>query len=87
MSIDMSSKSSSASDNEDQIPFDGDDQWEDLEPDQEDINVISLFSEENFPDVNSMLQHCKDRHDFDLVKIRNQLGVYVLPPDLQAASS
>lgn len=83
----MSTGSSSASDNDEQISTDEGRQWEDVEPDVEQISVISLFSESKFPDVSSMLQHCKDEHDFDLVTVKKQLGVYVLCPCLEAPPS
>ena len=74
------SANASNHDGEEEASSSGDGEWEDLEPDEENISVISLFSDLSFPDVPSMLQHCKDEHAFDLVKIRYELGVCVLFP-------
>lgn len=48
--------------------------WEDVEPDDESQPVVGLFTEQVFPDVRSMLQECKDKHNFDLLKIQKDLG-------------
>lgn len=48
--------------------------WEDVEPDDESQPVVGLFSEQVFPDVRSMLQECKDKHNFDLLKLQKDLG-------------
>ena len=52
------------------------DGWEDVEPDEENIKVISLFSKDEFPDIKSMLQDCKERHSFDFLKVRNDHGLF-----------
>lgn len=51
--------------------------WDDAEPDEEEIRIMSLFGDGVFPDARSMLRHCKDMHAFDFLKIRHELGVYV----------
>ena len=81
------STASSPSDNDDESSVTDGRQWEDVEPDVEQLTVISLFSESKFSDVSSMLQHCKDEHDFDLVRIKKQLGAYVCCSCLGATSS
>lgn len=48
--------------------------WEDVEPDDESQPVVGLFTEQVFPDVRSMLQDCKEKHSFDLLKIQKDLG-------------
>jgi hypothetical protein len=52
--------------------------WEDVEqePDYQQP-IVSLFTDETFPDVLAMLEHCKQKHDFDLLRVRQELGVYV----------
>ncbi|GIJ87859.1 hypothetical protein Asppvi_006772 [Aspergillus pseudoviridinutans] len=49
--------------------------WEDVEPDDETQPVIGLFSDKVYSDVHSMLQESKDKHGFDLRKIRKDLGL------------
>jgi hypothetical protein len=49
--------------------------WEDVEPDDESQPIVGLFSEQVFPDVRSMLQECKEKHNFDLLKIQKDLGM------------
>ena len=51
------------------------DDWEDLEPDVEDVSFKSLLDDAIFQDVRSMLDHCKDKYAFDFVKIQKDLGV------------
>lgn len=69
------SYSSSSSDCEDRIDLDDDRQWKDIEQDEEKISVLSLFDEARFPDVQSMLQYCREEYNFDLVRIVKNLGV------------
>ncbi|EER26629.1 protein arginine N-methyltransferase, putative [Coccidioides posadasii C735 delta SOWgp] len=52
-----------------------DDGWEDVEPDEEVNPVVDLFSDKVFPDTRSMLQHCKENFNFDLVKVQKELGL------------
>jgi protein arginine N-methyltransferase 3 len=49
--------------------------WEDVEPEDDSQPVVDLFSETVYPDVRSMLKVCKDKHNFDLLKIQKQLGM------------
>ena len=77
MAKDEDSESSSSLNPEDNVDLAADRQWEDLEPDEEKITIISLFDKAEFPDVQSMLQHCKVNHNFDLVKTKAELGGYV----------
>lgn len=41
--------------------------WLDVEPDVENVEVISLFDAQTFTTLPKMLQHCKEQHHFDLV--------------------
>ena len=70
---------SASSDSEDSYILNlvNDEGWQDAEPDVEEIRIKSLFGDGVFPDVPSMLRHCKDVHAFDFLHIRNELGVYV----------
>ncbi|KAK4943926.1 Ribosomal protein arginine N-methyltransferase rmt3 [Elasticomyces elasticus] len=63
------SDSSSASD-----PLDtrNDEGWEDVEPDEESITVVSLFDERTFSDAKSMLAYCRDNHSFDIWRLRKE---------------
>ncbi|KAJ5211663.1 Ribosomal protein arginine N-methyltransferase rmt3 [Penicillium cinerascens] len=49
--------------------------WEDVEPDDESQPVVGLFTEQVFPDVRSMIEDCKEKHNFDLLKIQKDLGL------------
>lgn len=52
-----------------------DENWEDAEPDEENISMTCLFGQSQFKNAHSLLQHCKDRHDFDLAKLKAEFGV------------
>ncbi|KAI0407014.1 S-adenosyl-L-methionine-dependent methyltransferase [Xylaria palmicola] len=48
--------------------------WNDVEEDEEETpEVISLLDDRVFPDVISMLAHCKDKHHFDFLGVRQRL--------------
>ncbi|KAI1496427.1 hypothetical protein F5X99DRAFT_73654, partial [Biscogniauxia marginata] len=50
------------------------DGWNDVDEDEEEIQeVISLLDDRVFPDVMSMLVHCKEKHGFDFLGIRQRL--------------
>ena len=51
--------------------------WEDVEPDEETQSLVSLFDDRVFPDVRSMVRHCRTQYNFDFVKVQKELGVYV----------
>jgi type I protein arginine methyltransferase len=69
--LDKLSDSSSESDILDTTNDEG---WEDLENDEEQITIVSLFEDKTFPDARSMLLHCRDAHDFDIWKLREEHG-------------
>ena len=50
-----------------------DEGWEDVEPDDEPLTVVSLFDEKTFPNVIDMLHYCKDKYNFDVWAIRKDL--------------
>ncbi len=37
--------------------------------------VISLLDDRVFPDATSMLQYCREKHQFDFLAIRDRLGL------------
>ena len=47
-----------------------------MENDEESVSFVSLFDEKTFPNAQSMLAHCQDNHNFDIWKIRQNLGEY-----------
>lgn len=48
--------------------------WNDVEDEEEEVpEVISLLDDRVFPDVISMLDHCKDKHNFDFLGVRQRL--------------
>ncbi|RYP51641.1 hypothetical protein DL768_003039 [Monosporascus sp. mg162] len=53
---------------------DDDEGWDDVEADEEEAQeVISLLDDRVFPDVASMLAHCRDKHGFDFLAVRQHL--------------
>ena len=81
----FSSSSSCSSDdvnNIHEINLDEDTEWNDLERDEEKMNLICFFEDDHFDNVLALLQHCKDVHGLDIVKLRSDLGVYVSSPIL-----
>lgn len=71
------SPSSSDSRDSDLLQMSEDEGWEDAEAEEEDQEVESLFTNEIFPNTRAMLEDCKAKHGFDLVKTTKELGVYV----------
>lgn len=50
--------------------------WEDAEPEEEDtVDFISLLDDSVFPSLDSMLQHCREKHNFDFLEVRHRLGL------------
>jgi protein arginine N-methyltransferase 3 len=49
--------------------------WEDIESNDDIQPIVGLFSPSVYPDVHSMLKESRDKHNFDLVKVRKELGV------------
>jgi protein arginine N-methyltransferase 3 len=52
-----------------------DEGWEDAEPDEENTQFISLLDDEVFMDIHAMLNHCKQKYNFDFLEIRQRLGL------------
>lgn len=73
----VSDSASSDSEDSDILNLENDEGWEDAEPDEDETVVVSLIGDGVFPNVRSMLRHCKDVHSLDFLQIRNELGVYV----------
>jgi hypothetical protein len=46
--------------------------WEDAEPDEEQIPIVSLFDDRVFTDARSMLEYCKERYHFDFISVQRQ---------------
>jgi protein arginine N-methyltransferase 3 len=49
-----------------------DNDWEDAEPDEEQIQVIGLFDDVVFSNAQTMLGYCKEKYDFDFVAVQKQ---------------
>ncbi|KAF2674850.1 putative ribosomal protein arginine N-methytransferase rmt3 [Microthyrium microscopicum] len=64
----MSESTSSESDHQE-------DEWQDLEEDREDVQVVSLFDNKVFMDVPSMLDYCKKTYNFDFAAAQKILGL------------
>jgi hypothetical protein len=73
MTADNLSDSSSESDNDIRYDVD-DDEWQDAEPDQERVEILSLFDDQKFLDIKSMLSYCKDKYSFDLLDVQKRLS-------------
>ncbi|RYP92356.1 hypothetical protein DL770_001558 [Monosporascus sp. CRB-9-2] len=62
------------SDSESSDSREDDEGWDDVEADEEEAQeVISLLDDRVFPDVASMLAHCRDKHGFDFLAVRQRL--------------
>lgn len=53
----------------------GDDGWQDLEPDVEEQQIVCLFCPVKQDDVSAFLSHCQQTHNFDFLSVRNKFGV------------
>jgi type I protein arginine methyltransferase len=66
---------SSGSDISDVLNLKDDEDWEDVQPEEDQEKIISLLDHEVFPEVTSMLAHCKERYNFDFLKIRDNFAL------------
>lgn len=73
--VEKYASSSGSSENSDILDLEDDGGWEDAEPDQEETQFISLMDDEVFTDINVMLSHCKEKYGFDLLEVRQRLGL------------
>lgn len=69
---------SDSSSNSDPLDTTNDEGWEDVENDEESVSVKSLFDDKMFPNAQSMLTDCRDNHNFDIWKLRQEFGEYNL---------
>ncbi|KAL9103856.1 MAG: hypothetical protein Q9163_001134 [Psora crenata] len=63
----------SSDDEEDILNQEDEEGWDDVEPDLERLEFQCLFDNNLFADVASMLQHCRETHNFDLGKLYKDL--------------
>lgn len=54
-----------------------DEGWEDLEQDEEQLTLVSLFDTQTFTDARSLLEYARDTYDFDIWKLRQDHGDYL----------
>ncbi|KAB8294182.1 hypothetical protein EYC80_009620 [Monilinia laxa] len=67
---------SGSSEASDILDLKDDEGWEDAEPEEEEQNqFVSLLDDEVFSDMLAMLQHCKEKHSFDFLEVRQNLGL------------
>ncbi|KAK3067381.1 hypothetical protein LTS18_001148, partial [Coniosporium uncinatum] len=73
----MSSLSSEDSSESETGPLDvrEDLEWDDVEADQEELQFVNLFDDTRFSDVHALIQHCKQKHDFDFVAVQRSLDL------------
>ena len=68
--------SDSESSTSDPLDLADDEGWEDVAPEEEESQpIVSLFSQEEFPDVCSMLKDCKEKFGFDFAAVQREFGV------------
>lgn len=67
--------SSSGSSESDILDLKGDEGWEDAEPEENFDTFISLLDDEVFTDLNQMIKHCKEKHNFDFLELRKRLNL------------
>lgn len=65
---------SDSSEEADILNLDDDEGWEDQEPDVEKIEVLCLGCPQTFPNAQSMLPHCRDTHNIDIVNVQKTLS-------------
>ena len=65
---------SDSSEDADILDLEDDEGWEDQEPDMEKVEVFCLGCPRTFKDVKSMLPHCRDTHNIDIVKVQKTLS-------------
>lgn len=73
--IEKLATSSSGSSEGDILDLKDDEGWEDAEQDEERDTFISLLDDEVFTDIMQMLNHCKEKYNFDFLELRQRLGV------------
>ena len=78
--VEYASSRSGSSEASDILDLRDDEGWEDAEPEEEEEqNFISLLDDEVFHDINSMLEHCKVKHNFDFLEIRQRVTYVSIP--------
>jgi type I protein arginine methyltransferase len=73
--IEKFAPSSSGSSEGDILDLKDDEGWEDAEPEEEVDTFISLLDDEVFTDIMQMLNHCKEKHNFNFLELRQRLGL------------
>ena len=51
--------------------------WEDTEDDTEVLSIKCLLCDEKSPTAEAMAEHCTKTHDFDLVSVQRQHGMFI----------
>lgn len=64
---------SGSSEASDVLDMKDDEGWDDVEPEEEEQNIISLLDDEVFNNVNQMLDHCKAKYNFDFLALRQKV--------------
>lgn len=63
------------SESSDILDLKDDEGWEDAEPDEEQDQIVSLFDDKVFANTLSMLNHCKEKYNFDFLSIRDKFAL------------
>jgi protein arginine N-methyltransferase 3 len=66
---------SGGSETSDVLSLKYDEGWEDVEHEEDQEKIVSLLDHEVFPNVTAMLAHCKEKYNFDFLKIRDNFAL------------
>ena len=73
------SSSSSSTEAANHVDLNPDIEWHDVSEDEESVEIVSLFDDRTFPNVQGMLAHCKNERGFDFEEVVRRFGRYVSP--------
>lgn len=71
---DISSPSSSSSESNAPLDLSADQEWQDVEPDEEAVQVLSFFDDVVFGSVAEMLRYTQTEHGLDVLDIVRRFG-------------
>lgn len=69
-----SSDAESRSQGSDSRDVPSEDGWEETPDDEEEVRILCFFSDEQCSDVRSLLDHCKQTHNWDIARHCRDLG-------------
>jgi hypothetical protein len=54
--------------------------WDDVEDDTEEVSIKCLLCDATFPTAKVMIEHSKEKHEFDFAGVQTQHSMLTLPP-------